>query len=86
MKKRQNLTYTNLREAWMCYSMFKIREITGKIGFQFCKLTFSKVGEQAICKLLIYKENTKDSVAIKFGKGLMTSCVYDSLTPMIECL
>ena len=29
--------------------MFKIHEI-GKIGFQFFKLTFSGVGEQAICK------------------------------------
>ena len=50
MKKRQNLTYANLREVWLCYSMFKTREITGKIGFQFCKLTFSGVDEQAICK------------------------------------
>ena len=32
------------------YPMFKIREITGKIGFQFCKLTFSGLGEQTICK------------------------------------
>ena len=50
MKKSQNLTYTNLRVVWTCYSMFKIRELTGKIGFQFCKHTFSRVGEQAICK------------------------------------
>ena len=41
---------TKLREVWPYYSMFKIREIIGKIGFQFCKLTFSGVDEQAICK------------------------------------
>ena len=50
MKKSQNLTYANLREVWLYYSMFNIHEITGKIGFQFCKLTFSGVGEQAIGK------------------------------------
>ena len=50
MKKRQKLTYVHSREVWPCYSMFKIREITEKIGFQFCKLTFSGVGEQAACK------------------------------------
>ena len=50
MKKKQNLTHANLREVCPCHSMFKIREITGKIGFQFCKLTFSGVDEQAICK------------------------------------
>ena len=53
MKKSQNLTYTNLREAWLCYSMFKIREITGKIGFQFCKLTFSGVDEQTILQIYL---------------------------------
>ena len=50
MKKKQNLTHANLREVCPCHSMFKIREITGKIGFQFCKLTFSGLGEQVICK------------------------------------
>ena len=50
MKKSQNLTYTNLREVWPCYWMFKYHEITGKIGFQFCKITFLGVGEQAIGK------------------------------------
>ena len=30
MKKKQNLTYANLREVWPCHSVFKIREITGK--------------------------------------------------------
>ena len=50
MKKRQNLKYANLRKVWPCYLMLKIHEITGKIGFQFCELTFSGVGEQAICK------------------------------------
>ena len=50
MKKRQNQTYANLREVWPYYLMFNFREITGKIGFQFCMLTFSGVGEQAICK------------------------------------
>ena len=64
--------------------MFRIREITGKIGFQFCKLTFSGIDEQAICKFK-YKENTKVSVDIKFGKGLLTSCALDPLTSMIEC-
>ena len=36
--------------------------------------------------LLKYKENTKVSVGIKFGKGLLTSCVSDSLTSMIQWL
>ena len=36
--------------------------------------------------LLKYKENTKVSVGIKFGKALLTSCVLDSLTSAIECL
>ena len=36
--------------------------------------------------MLEYKENTKVSVAIKFGKGLLTSCVSDSLTSMIQWL
>ena len=48
MKKSQNLTWH--MQFKMCYSIFKICEITGKIGFQFCKLTFSGVSEQAICK------------------------------------
>ena len=50
MRKSQNLTYANLTEVWLYYSMFKIQEMTGKIGFQFCKLTFSRVGQEAICK------------------------------------
>ena len=50
MKNSQNLTYTNLREVWLYYPMFKIRESTGKVGFQYYKLTFSGVGEQAIGK------------------------------------
>ena len=32
-----------------------------------------------------YKENTKLSVGIKFGKGLLTPFVLDSLTSVIEC-
>ena len=36
--------------------------------------------------LLKYNENTKVSVGIKFGEGLVTSYVLDSLTSMIECL
>ena len=35
--------------------------------------------------LLKHKENTKVSVGIKFGKGLLPSCVLDSLTSVIEC-
>ena len=35
--------------------------------------------------LVKYKENTKVSVGIKFGEGLLTSCVLDSLPSMIEC-
>ena len=31
-------------------------------------------------------QNTKISVGIKFGKGLLTSCVLDSLTSMIQWL
>ena len=34
--------------------------------------------------LLKYKENTKVSVGIKFGKAVLTSLVLDSLTSMIE--
>ena len=34
-----------LREVWLYYWMFKIGEITGKIDFQFSKLTFSRVGD-----------------------------------------
>ena len=65
MKKKQNLTYINLREAWPCHLMLKIREITGK--------------------LLKSKQNTKFSVGIKCGKGLLTACVLDLLTSVIEC-
>ena len=53
MKKMQNLTYTNLREVWPWHSMFKIREITGKTGFQFCKLTFLGVSDQAISTFIL---------------------------------
>ena len=53
MKKKQNLTHANLREVCPCHSMFKIREITGKIGFQFCKLTFSGVDEQTILQIYL---------------------------------
>ena len=35
--------------------------------------------------LLKYKENTKVSVGIKFGKGLLTSCVLDSSISMTGC-
>ena len=50
MKKRQNLTNATLREVWPWHSMLKIRKITEKIGFQFCKLTFVGVSGQANCK------------------------------------
>ena len=89
MKKSQNLAYANLREVWLCYLMFKNHEITGKIGFQFSKLTFSRVGEQAICKFAwIQGKYQKVSVGIKFGKSLLTSCVLasmPSLPSVIEC-
>ena len=84
MKKKQNLTHANLREVCPCHSMFKIREITEKIGFQFCKLTFSGLSE-LFANLFKYKKNTKVSFGIKFIKGLLTSYVLDSLTSMIEC-
>ena len=84
MKNSQNLTYANLREAWLCYLMFKSREITGKIGFQFCKL-FHGLVNKLFGNLLEYKENTKNSVCIKFGKGLLKSCILDSVTSVIEC-
>ena len=70
MKKRQNLTSATLREVWPWHSMLKIHKITGKIGFQFCKITFLGVSDQAICKFCKYKQNTKVSVGNKFGKGL----------------
>ena len=47
MKKRQNLTNATLREVWPWHSMLKILKITGKIDFQFCKLTFLGVSDQA---------------------------------------
>ena len=47
MKKRQNLTNATLREVWPWHSMLKIRKITEKTGFQFCKLTFLGVSDQA---------------------------------------
>ena len=50
MKKRQNLTNATLRQVWPWHSMLQIRKSTGKIGFQFCKLTFLGVSDQAICK------------------------------------
>ena len=50
------------------------------------KLSSLKVSEQAFANLLKYKESTKVSVVIKFVKTLLTSCVLDSLTSMIECL
>ena len=50
MKNSQNLTCANLREVWLYYPMFKIHESPGKVGFQYYKLTFSRVGEQAIGK------------------------------------
>ena len=50
MKKRQSLTNPTLREVWPWHWMLKIRKITEKIGFQFCKLTFVGVSGQANCK------------------------------------
>ena len=37
------------REIWTWHLMLKVRKITGKIGFQFCKLIFLGVSDQAIC-------------------------------------
>ena len=39
--------------------------------------------KKLFANLLKYKENTKVSVGIEFGKDLLTSCVLDSLTSMI---
>ena len=50
MKKRQNLTHATLREVWLWHLMLKIYEITGKIGFQFSKLTFLGARDHTICK------------------------------------
>ena len=50
MKKRQNLTNATLREVWSWHLMLKNHKITGKIDFQFCKLTFLGVTDQAIWK------------------------------------
>ena len=72
--KWQNL-YGNLREFSPCYS---------KIGFQFCKLTFLREVDKLFVNLRKYKQNIKVSVGIKSGKCLLTSCVLDSLTSMIE--
>ena len=40
MKEMQNLTNATLRVVWPCYLLLKIRKITEKIGFQFCKLRY----------------------------------------------
>ena len=45
------------------------------------KISALKVSEQ----YLQYFKNAKVSVGIKFGNGLLTSCVLDSLTSMIDC-
>ena len=79
MPLKRNLTNAALRKVWPWHSMFKICQITGKIGLQFCKLTILGVSDQANRKF------AKVSECIKFGKGLLTSCVLDSLTSMIEC-
>ena len=50
MKKKQNLTNATLREVWLWHSVLKICKIAEKIGFQFCKLTFLGVSDQANCK------------------------------------
>ena len=49
-------------------------------------LWLQKFLNKLFANLLKYKKNTKVSVGIKFGKALLTSCVLDSLTSMIECL
>ena len=46
---------------------------------------YDQWANKLFANLLKYKENTKVSVGIKFGKGLLTSCVLDSLTSMIAC-
>ena len=48
------------------------------------KISALKVSLKLFANLCKYKENTKVSVGIKFGKGLLTSCVLDSLTSIIE--
>ena len=60
MKKRQNLTNGTLREAWSCHLRLKIHNITGKISFKCCKLTFLGVGTKLFSNLLKYKQNTKE--------------------------
>ena len=50
------------------------------------KISALKVVNKQFANLLKYKENTKVSVGITFEKALLTSCVLDSLTSMIECL
>ena len=72
-----------LREVWLWCSRLKIHQITVKIGFNFCKLTFLGVSDKLFANLLKYMQNIKVLVGIKFGKGLLTS-VLDSLTTMIE--
>ena len=56
-----------------------------KIGFQFWKVTFLGVSDQANCKFALIQPNTKISVGIKFGKGLLTSSALDSLNSMFQC-
>ena len=78
MKKGQNLTNETLRDIWPWYLLLKILKFTEKRGFQFYKFTFLVAGDQANPNLLKCKQNIKISVGIKFGKGLLTSCVMDS--------
>ena len=40
MKKMLNLTNTTLRGVWAWHLRSKIHEISGKMGFKFCKLIF----------------------------------------------
>ena len=50
IRRGKNLTKTTLREVWLWHLMLKNCKITGKIGFQFCKLTFLRVSDQVNSK------------------------------------
>ena len=51
-EKETNHDKSNFKRGLAVAFNVKTRNITGKIGFQFCKLTFLGVSDQALCKFV----------------------------------
>ena len=65
----------------------KLVKLLEKKSSNFASLLFWGKAIKLFANLLKYKEYIiKVSVGIKFRKGMLTSCVLDSLTSMIEFL